>query len=133
MPGDPNISGITTPDDQTLVFKLVSPPGAVIGALALPLTVPVPEEYAKKFDTKNPSTYDQHVAFVGPYMIAHDASGKLTGRKPGKSITIVRNPNWDKGDRLPPGVPGPDRDPRGQRRPDGRDAPDPERLGARQR
>ncbi len=96
--GVPNISGITTPDDQTLVFKLSEPrSGAVIGALALPLTVPVPEEYAKKFDAKNPSTYDQHVAFVGPYMIAHDASGKLTGRKPGKSITIVRNPNWDKG------------------------------------
>src|SRR3954454_20512711 len=96
--GVPNISGITTPDDQTLVFKLSEPrSGTLIGAMALPLTVPVPEEYAKKFDAKNPSTYDQHVAFVGPYMVEHDASGKLTGRKPGKSITMVRNPNWDKG------------------------------------
>jgi peptide/nickel transport system substrate-binding protein len=96
--GVPEISGITTPDDQTLVFKLSEPrSGAVIGAMALPLTVPVPQEYAKKFDAKNPSTYDQHVAFVGPYMVQHDASGKLTGRKPGKSITLVRNPNWDKG------------------------------------
>src|SRR4051794_9248000 len=96
--GVPNISGITTPDDQTLVFKLSAPrSGTVIGAMALPLTVPVPEEYAKKFDAKNPSTYDQHVAFSGPYVVQHDASGKLTGRKPGKSITMVRNPNWDKG------------------------------------
>jgi peptide/nickel transport system substrate-binding protein len=96
--GVPNISGIQTPDDQTLVFKLTAPrSGQVIGAMALPLTVPVPEEYAKKFDAKNPSTYDQHVAFTGPYMVKNDASGKLVGRKPGKSITIVRNPNWDKG------------------------------------
>ena len=96
--GVPNISGIQTPDDQTLVFKLSAPrSGQVIGAMALPLTVPVPEEYAKKFDAKNPSTYDQHVAFIGPYMVKNDASGKLVGRKPGKSITIVRNPNWDKG------------------------------------
>jgi peptide/nickel transport system substrate-binding protein len=96
--GVPNISGIQTPDDQTLVFKLSAPrSGQVIGAMALPLTVPVPEEYAKKFDAKNPSTYDQHVAFTGPYMVKNDASGKLVGRKPGKSITIVRNPNWDKG------------------------------------
>ena len=96
--GVPNISGIQTPDDQTLVFKLSAPrSGQVIGAMALPLTVPVPEEYAKTFDAKNPSTYDQHVAFIGPYMVKNDASGKLVGRKPGKSITIVRNPNWDKG------------------------------------
>jgi peptide/nickel transport system substrate-binding protein len=95
--GVPDILGIQTPDDQTLVLKLAEPrSGAVVGAMALPLTVPVPEEYAKKFDAKNPSTYDQHVAFVGPYMVEHDASGKLTGRKPGKSITLVRNPNWDK-------------------------------------
>jgi peptide/nickel transport system substrate-binding protein len=96
--GVPTISGIQTPDDQTIVFKLTQPrSGTLIGALALPLTVPVPEEYAKKFDAKNPSTYDSHVAFVGPYMVQNDASGKLVGRKPGKSITIVRNPNWDKG------------------------------------
>jgi peptide/nickel transport system substrate-binding protein len=96
--GVPDISGIQTPDDQTIVFKLTKPrSGTLVGALALPLTVPVPPEYAKPFDAKNPSTYDQHVAFVGPYMVDHDASGKLTGRKPGKSITVVRNPNWDKG------------------------------------
>ena len=29
-------------------------------------------------------------------MVKNDASGKLTGRVPGKSIDIVRNPNWDK-------------------------------------
>src|SRR6476646_6672699 len=95
--GVPTIPGIQTPDNQTLVFKLTQPrSGTLIGAMALPLTVPVPEEYAKPFDAKNPSTYNQHVAFVGPYMVQNDSTGKLTGYVPGKSITIVRNPNWDK-------------------------------------
>ena len=36
-----------------------------------------------KFDAKTPSTYDQYVAFTGPYMYKNDSSGKLVGRKPG--------------------------------------------------
>ncbi len=66
-------------------------------ALAMPITTPVPEEYAKKWDASTPSKYDQYVAFTGPYMVKNDPkTGKVTGRVPGKSISIVRNPNWDK-------------------------------------
>jgi peptide/nickel transport system substrate-binding protein len=91
------ISGITTPDDQTLVIKLAKPAGVgVAAALVMPITAPVPEEYAKKFDTKNPSTYNTHVIATGPYMVKNDSTGKLTGYKPGTSIQLVRNPNWDK-------------------------------------
>ena len=95
--GVKSISGITTPDDQTLVFKLTSPeaPG-VAAALVMPITMPVPEEYAKEFDAKSPSTYNKHVVASGPYMVANDAEGNLTGYKAGKSIKLVRNPNWDK-------------------------------------
>jgi len=57
--------------------------------------VPVPKEYASKYDAKAQSTYNTHVAFTGPYMIKNDSTGSLTGYKPGKSIDIVRNPNWD--------------------------------------
>src|SRR4051794_38155829 len=90
------ISGIETPDDQTIVFHLKTPTAiAFVAALVMPITVPVPEEYASKFDAKNPSTYNTHVAFSGPYMIENDDTGSLTGYKPGKSITLVRNPNWD--------------------------------------
>ena len=90
------ISGLTTPDPQTLRIRLTAPSAAVVSAaLAMPITMPVPEEYARRHDAKNPSTYDGAVAFTGPYMIEHDASGRLTGRKPGRSITLVRNPNWD--------------------------------------
>ena len=38
----------------------------------MPITVPVPKEYAAKFDRKTPTDYDQYVAFTGPYMVKHD-------------------------------------------------------------
>jgi peptide/nickel transport system substrate-binding protein len=91
-----DIPGIETPDDQTLVIKLKSPSAALVSqALAMPISTPVPREYAAKYDAHRPSTYDQYVAFTGPYMYKNDSSGKLVGRKPGKSIELVRNPNWD--------------------------------------
>ncbi len=109
----PNISGITTPDDHTLVLKLTrSSSVPVIQALSLPVSAPVPEEYAKKYDAESPSTYGQYVTFTGPYMVQNDCnvkvdssthtakaqssscSGKLTGYQPGKQIQLVRNPNW---------------------------------------
>jgi peptide/nickel transport system substrate-binding protein len=102
--GDPGtkIPGIETPDDNTIVFNLKPKEagkctgGVLAGALALPLSAPVPEEYAAKFDKENPSAYGQNQISSGPYMIENDASGKLTGYAAGKNIHLVRNPNWDK-------------------------------------
>jgi len=92
----PDISGIQTPDDKTLVFKLTSPESLVlIQSLGLPIDAPVPEEYAKEFDAQTPSTYGEHVVSTGPYMVENDDSGNLTGYTPGKEIILVRNPNWD--------------------------------------
>jgi len=40
------ISGITTPDDNTIVLKLKEPQAPLVSqALVMPITVPVPEEY----------------------------------------------------------------------------------------
>jgi len=90
------ISGITTPDPQTVVFKLKQPVGvSFAAALVMPITAPVPQDFAKKFDSENPSTYNTHVVSSGPYMVQNDAQGNTTGYKAGKSITLVRNPNWD--------------------------------------
>jgi peptide/nickel transport system substrate-binding protein len=91
------ITGITTPDDQTVVFKLGRPRAAIVaGALALPASAPVPEEYAKKYDeAAGQSKYGNYQVATGPYMIKNDASGKLTGYKPSNEIDLVRNPNWD--------------------------------------
>jgi peptide/nickel transport system substrate-binding protein len=91
-----DIPGIETPDDSTIVFKLKGPNAPLVSqALAMPISTPVPREYASKFDAKTPSTYDNYVVFTGPYMYKNDSSGKLVGRSPGKSIELVRNPNWD--------------------------------------
>jgi peptide/nickel transport system substrate-binding protein len=89
------IPGIETPDDQTIVFNLTKGTGGVVaGALALPLTAPVPKEYAEKFDANNPSTYGQNQVATGPYMIENDESGKAIGYQAGRLIHLVRNPNW---------------------------------------
>src|SRR6185437_4472547 len=92
-----SISGIETPDPQTVVIHLDRPTAAiVIGAMALPGSAPVPEDYAAKYDAGKKSTYGEHVVFTGPYMVQNDSTGKITGYQPGRQITLVRNPNWDK-------------------------------------
>ncbi len=92
------ISGITTPDDLTLVIKTTVPNGVIAdgSALGMPCTVPVPKDYAQKYDKGEQSTYGEHQVFVGPYMITNDGKGNITGYKPGQTLTLVRNPSWDK-------------------------------------
>ena len=93
-----NIPGIVVDraDPYKLTFKLSEAKGVIFAAfLLMPITTPVPKEYAEKFDRESPSTYNENVISSGPYMIANDAQGKLTGFKAGKSIQLVRNPNWD--------------------------------------
>jgi peptide/nickel transport system substrate-binding protein len=90
------IPGLETPDDQTLVMKLTKGTGAAAaGALALPISIPVPKEYAEKYDAEKPSIYgEQYAVYTGPYMIESDDEGKAIGYKPGKSIHIIRNPDY---------------------------------------
>jgi peptide/nickel transport system substrate-binding protein len=96
------IPGIETPDDTTVVFNLAPaegadkcPGGILAQALVMPLSAPVPEEYAKEFDAGPNSTYGQNQVATGPYMIENDAQGKAIGYEPGRRIHLVRNPNWD--------------------------------------
>ena len=92
----PDISGIETPDDKTIVFNLTEGYGEVlVQALTLPASAPVPEEYAKEFDAESPSTYDTHQVTTGPYMIENNAEGETIGYSPGKELKLIRNPNWD--------------------------------------
>jgi peptide/nickel transport system substrate-binding protein len=96
------IPGIETPDDNTIVFNLTPKTGGkctggiLAAALVMPLSAPVPESYAAKYDKNNPSLYGQYQIASGPYMIEQDASGKAIGYEAGKRIHLVRNPNWDK-------------------------------------
>lgn len=95
-----DVSGITTPDDTTLVIKTVKPVGVLANAnaLALPCTAPVPKDYAQKYDKGKTSTYGQHVVATGPYMIQGSGSGTVpkSGYSPGKLLVLTRNPSWDK-------------------------------------
>jgi len=93
-----DISGITTPDDTTLVIKTTVPVGVLAdaGALTMPCTVPVPKSYAQKYDQGKQSTYGDHQVFTGPYMVTNNGKGNIVGYKPGQSLHLVRNPSWDK-------------------------------------
>jgi peptide/nickel transport system substrate-binding protein len=91
------IKGIETPNKHEIVFHLTEPKAAiVVDALSLPLSAPVPKEYAEKFDKSKPSSYYEYEVATGPYMLKNNKEGKVldVGYTPGKSATLVRNPNW---------------------------------------
>jgi len=92
----PVIAGITCPSPDLIVFRFDgSVPPLTEAVLTLPVSAPVPRSYARRFDRSIPSDYGDHVVASGPYMVPGDRSGKLTGYKPGVSISLVRNPNWN--------------------------------------
>jgi peptide/nickel transport system substrate-binding protein len=100
------IPGVKTPDKYTIVFHLTEPKGQLVAdALVLPVSAAVPQEYAKKFDAKTPSEYGNYQVATGPYMFKADSAGKVlgTGYQPGKSATLVRNPNWSASTDFRPG------------------------------
>ena len=79
------------------MFELTKATGGVVaGALSMPISAPVPKEYAEPFDKKNPSTYGLNQVATGPYMIQNNAEGKAIGYRPTRYIRLVRNPNWEK-------------------------------------
>ena len=92
------IKGITTPNKHTIVFKLTEPKAQfVAAALVMPISAAVPKEYAEKYDKNKPSNYASYEVATGPYMIKNNSAGKVlgVGYFPGKSLTLVRNPNWN--------------------------------------
>ncbi len=92
------IKGIQTPNKHTIVFHLTEPKAQIVAdALVLPLSAAVPKEYAEKFDKNKPSNYADYQVATGPYMLKNNSEGKVlgVGYIPGKSATLVRNPNWN--------------------------------------
>jgi peptide/nickel transport system substrate-binding protein len=99
---DQPISGIETPDDQTIIFRLEKPTGDFNYRLAMAATAPIPEEVAK-CHTKA-GDYGRYVISSGPYMIqgsdqldisSCDAQKPISGFDPSKKLYLVRNPNYD--------------------------------------
>jgi peptide/nickel transport system substrate-binding protein len=96
------VSGIQTPDDQTIIFKLTKPTGDFNYRLAMPATGAIPEEVAK-CHTKA-GDYGRFLISSGPYMIqgsdqldvsSCDAQKPISGFDPTKQLYMVRNPNYD--------------------------------------
>jgi peptide/nickel transport system substrate-binding protein len=79
------ISGIQALDDNTVQITLKQAAGDFLSILSMGFFAPVPQEAASKYAVGN--DYSQHVVALGPYT--------LDSYQPGKSITFVRNPNWD--------------------------------------
>lgn len=93
------IPGIQTPGRWTIVFHTIVPGSALlIDALSLPLTAPLPHSLVGPLDEHAPTTYGtRYLVSSGPYMVEADRTGIVEGIgfRPGKSVTLVRNPNWN--------------------------------------
>lgn len=96
------ISGISTPNDQTIVFHLTAPTGDFLARLTLPATAPIPQEVAKCFTTAG--TYGRYVISSGPYMLQGSGSlnikscstmKPIAGSNPASQFVLVRNPNYN--------------------------------------
>ena len=99
---DTKISGIETPDDQTIIFHLTTPTGDFNYRLAQPATGPIPREVAK-CHTKA-GDYGRYLISSGPYMIQGSDQLKfdscstqkpISGFDLSKKLYLVRNPNYD--------------------------------------
>ncbi len=125
--GDANtISGITTPDDKTITFKLTQPVGDFLYRLSMPATAPIPEEVAKCHTQA--AEYGRYIVTTGPYMIegadkldiSSCASQKpISGFNPNSGPHAGAQPELRPGDRqhrVPPEQPRPVRD-HGQHQP----------------
>ena len=95
-----SISGIQTPDDRTIVFRLRQPTGDFLKRLAMPAAAPIPHEIAGCFTQPG---YGRYLVATGPYMIegSEDMATSCSGLKPPKGfdpdehLTLVRNPSYD--------------------------------------
>jgi len=81
-----DVSGITEPDAQTVVFTLKQKAGDFLNILALPFATPQPEEVLSPYLTDSPQMR-QHFVSSGPYT--------LTTYVPDKSYTFMRTPGYD--------------------------------------
>src|SRR5947209_9370611 len=100
----PSVSGITTPDDKTIVCHLTKAAGDFNPRMSMPATAPIPEEVGSCFEGK-PGDYGRDVVSNGPYMLKGMDTVKLpcASLKPasgydgadGNHLILVRNPNYD--------------------------------------
>src|SRR6266404_4696108 len=98
-----SISGISTPDDSTIVFNLTAPTGDFNYRMAMPATGPMPNEVTKCFEGQ-PGKYAADLITTAGYMIKGIDSVDISDcskLKPASGydgqtiLDLVRNPNYD--------------------------------------
>jgi peptide/nickel transport system substrate-binding protein len=97
------ISGLEARDEEaSLAIHLTRPAGDLGARLAMPAAAPIPPGAAVGHD----AGYGPYLVASGPYMMegAHnlqpslppDQQPPVSGYVPGESLTLVRNPSWDR-------------------------------------
>jgi peptide/nickel transport system substrate-binding protein len=98
-----SISGISTPNDSTIVFNLTAPTGDFLYRMSMPATGPMPAEVTKCFEGQ-PGKYAGDMISTAGYMIKGidkvDASScanlkAAEGFNALSLIDLVRNPSYD--------------------------------------
>jgi peptide/nickel transport system substrate-binding protein len=104
------ISGLDTPDDHTLVVTLTQATGDLGYRFSLAGTAPIPpspvDPSAQEGAAQgHEADYGRYLVATGPYMLEGSEAMDFTkpallqpaaaGYRPGRSITLVRNPAWD--------------------------------------
>jgi peptide/nickel transport system substrate-binding protein len=97
-----SISGVKTPDDYTLEITTTEPTGDIPYRMSMHSAAPIPDGAADG----HVRDYGRYLVASGPYMFEGsedldfskpvDQQKPVDGYQPGKSITFVRNPSWDK-------------------------------------
>ena len=105
-----SISGMEAPDDRTLVVHLTHPAGDLADLFAMPATAPIPaapsEPSTRLGVAGGVDAYGSFLVASGPYMIEGSEQldlsvppedrAPISGYTPGRSLTLVRNPSWDR-------------------------------------
>ena len=96
-----SVSGLEAPDAHTLVVHLTRATGNLGYTFSLPFTAPVPAASTRGHSGLD---FSRFLVSTGPYMIGGSERMEFSrpardqapaaGYRPGRSITLVRNPNW---------------------------------------
>ena len=97
-----SISGVNVVDDYTIEISTSKESGDLPFLMAMHATAPIPEGASDG----HVRDYGRYLVASGPYMFEGsedldfdqpaDKQKPVSGYQPGKSITLVRNPSWDK-------------------------------------
>jgi peptide/nickel transport system substrate-binding protein len=102
-----SIKGLETPDDSTLVVKLTQPAGYLPYLFSMHASAPIPPNGDAPLGAAEGHTrdYGRFLVATGPYQffgsenldfsVPADEQTTVAGYVPGKSIQLVRNPNYD--------------------------------------